>query len=234
MTLIREQDLLAQIEALKARVKALETNNRLASGTLRKVTVVADDGTVIGEIGALNVPDPEGNRQSGFVFRRDDGLMAFSLFDPLPTVNGFNQFWALWDRSKNLIMSDDTTSGVGLARPYIPFLVANTDQSTWPGPTTTSFADMFFSYFQKQHPYVEVWAQVSVSASTTAEVQLVQGDTVLGDVVTVDPGFDYVSWKQAVDGDFGDMIDIHIAARRPTGTGSVKIQVVGAWGRQTP
>ena len=234
MTIVRPQDLLAQIEALKARVKLLETNNRLVSGTLRKVTVVADDGQVIGEIGALNVPDPDGNRQSGFVFRRDDGTPAFTLFDPLPTQNGFNQFWALWDRTKNLVVTDDTTSGVGLARPYIPFIVANTDQSTWPGPTTTTFADMFFSYFQKQHPYVEVWAQVNVAASTTAEVQLVQGDQVLGDVIALDPGFDYVTWKVPVDGSFGQMIDIHVAARRPTGTGSVKIQVVGAWGRQTP
>ncbi len=236
MTLIRESDLLTKISDLLRRVKVLETANRLALSTARQLTVVSDDGTIIGQVGGLPaLADPDGLPQSGFLFRRSDGTLALSLYDPDSSAGGFNQYLGIWDRAGDLVISDDTTSGQGLARPYIAFPFASTAQSNWGSSTSTSFGDVFLAYINKQHPYVEVYVQMSAAASTVGEVQLVQGSTVIGAAQQVTgASTDTLTWIAPVDGAHGDVIDLHIAARRVSGTGAVSTQVFGAWGRQTP
>lgn len=239
MTVNRRPDLTRQIEDLKRRVKSLETQNRLSAGTIGGVSggsvqVVDRAGGLIAYIGEFAPNAPDGNPQPGLYFRRQDGTLAFAIFDPLPLVDGYNQFWSLWDRTGNLIMSEDTTSGQGLARPYLPIPWIDVRTSTWPVTTSASMVDAQFCLHNKQHPFVEVWIQAAPDASTVGEYQLVQGSTVIGAATQITgAAVQYVTWRAAVVGDHGDQTDLHLQFRRVSGAGNVRGIIVGAWGVQT-
>jgi hypothetical protein len=239
VTVNRRPDLTRQIEELRRRVKTLETQNRLSAGTIGgvrggSVQVIDRSGNLIAYLGELLPAAPDGNPQPGLYFRRQDGTLAFAIFDPLPDIDGYNQFWSLWDRSANLIMSEDTTSGQGLARPYLPIPWVDVRSSTWPVTTSASMVDAQFTVYDKQHPYVEVWIQAAPDAATVGEWQLVQTSTVIGAAVQVTgPAVQYVVFRAPVDGNHGDKIDLHVQFRRVSGAGNVRGMVVGAWGVQT-
>ena len=240
MTVNRRPDLTGQIEDLKRRIKSLETQNRMSAGTIgdirgNSVQVVDRGGDLIAYVGEFTPLQPDGNPQPGLYFNREDGSLAFAIFDPLPLVDGYHQFWSLWDRTGNLIMSEDATSGQGIARPYLPIPWVTVDTTTWPVTTSATMVDMQFTLHSLQHPYVEVWVQAAPDAATVGEYQLVQGSDIIGAPVQITgAAVQFVSWTVPVVGAFGLRTDLHVAFRRVSGAGNVRGLVVGAWGVQSP
>jgi hypothetical protein len=240
VTINRRPDLAAEVRNLKRQVRELQTQRRVANASVDGAQgrfLVIDPNTanvvlLVGDLGDAYVA-PDGSRQFGLVLRRGTGEAAFAVYDPLPAVDGFHPYFALYDRAENVIVSDDTTSGQGLARPYIACAFRNVTQSTWPVTTSATFVDAEFAIHNKQHPNIEVWAQYVVDASTAGEAQLVQTSTVIGDPQSLSAGTNWVSWVSPVEGGFGSVTDLHVQFRRTSGTGNVRLIVAGAWGRQS-
>jgi hypothetical protein len=239
MTINRPPALTAQIEDLRRRVRQLEAGNRLSMAQIGgpsggRLQVVDRAGNVIAYIGEFLPAQPDGDPQPGLYFRREDGTLAFAIFDPAPLVNGYHQFWGLYDRGGNLIASEDTTSGQGLARPYLPFPFVNVTTTTWPTTTSATMVDLQYAIHDVQHPQVEVWVQAAVDAATVGEFQLVQGSTIIGPATQITgPIVQYVTWTAPVTGAFGEKIDLHVAGRRVSGAGNVRAIVVGSWAVQS-
>ena len=173
-----------------------------------------------------------------FYLSRSTGEIALSLEDPLPAVDGFHQYLALWDRAGNVIMGDDTTSGQGLARPYVPIpfypYPAAPIQTTTSGSFTTL---MRAAAAFHQHPRVQVGVLVQSSASTTGEVRLYDSTNgvQVGPTLTI-PGGDFSNYMlgpAALGGNHMDTLDLDVQARRLTGAGTIGVQVTTAYGVQS-
>lgn len=229
----------AQIEDLKRRIKALETNNRLSAATVSGyLRVVDSNGTRIGLIGDIGIPDPSGKPQSGFFFARPDGTAAFGFYDPYPNVDGFRPSLYVADLQGNVVMGDDGISGRGLTRPWVsvPFYPALnvTGSSGWPTTTSATFQDLMIAYHEVQHPYLRAYAQVDCEAGVTAEVQLRADDTIIGTSTVASGAFSLLYFEGEVPASFGSLSVLHFEARRTGGTATVRAQIMGAWGTGTP
>lgn len=104
------------------------------------------DGSTSSYWGPITPALPDGTYQPGFIVRREDGTLAAALYDPTPdpsTPDGFQQFLALYDRAEEIVVSDDTDSGQGLARPYVPIPVTRARYTDMPAVTDGAFVDVF-------------------------------------------------------------------------------------------
>jgi hypothetical protein len=187
-------------------------------------------------IGKVSIPDGSGRTQMASFFSRDDGTVALALAD-LGTVLGHLHQQALqwFDRSGNTVVSDDTVSGQGLARPYIPLGVW-ADYLSFPTATTTSptFVSLQALFGYKQHPKLNIAVTVhSSDSSTTGEVQVVDQDgNVLGGVQTVAGGeYQIVSiGPVALAGAHEQSIQLNIQARVTAGSGTIGVRGLQAVG----
>lgn len=116
------------------------------------------------------------------VLRRHNGSIAFATFVNVP--NG-EQFWALLDRSGNLLVTDDANSGVGLASPWLSialyplFSMAQNSVYSYmslPVSSVTSETVLWSGRIpEMKHGFVGidgVWGQASGSNSSTYRLKL--------------------------------------------------------------
>ena len=206
------------------------------SGGLR---LVAPDGTEhFASYGATGgMATPSGDPQPVIVMKRDDNTIAFALWDPAPLADGYKQFFAFYDRMGNIVISDDTTSGKGIARPYVPyaFTVANQFVTL---TSTATFADAITISGYAQNPRVQVAVSCFAPATGDAEVRIIHGasgQVVAGPTVIATGGsaapFYVFDIPTAVN--IQDYYNLSVQTRRPTGTGNVSVKVFAVYGGQS-
>lgn len=205
---------------------------------------VDDDGEVVIRGGQVLVEDDNGDRliwlgqvpfgdgttKPGLVAFRsaaDGGAVALSLYDGI---------FAVWDRQGHIVLSTDEVSGQGIARPWLPIPFAPSDYIVWPGTASASFARVLEGSISRQQPKVDVLLSHTTDVpDTTGEVRLMCNGTQLGPTVPVGFVIAYteIGPLELPDGEFGEILEFTIEARRTAGTGKVRAMVSSAWSRQS-
>lgn len=236
--------LMEEIRALRRRVAALETAAPLRSASISdggRLAIKSRDGVDQIILGRTDDPSrraPDGNPQMVFYLYRSTGEPALTLEDAAPAVDGFQQYLAIWDRAGNIIASDDTTSGQGLARPYLPvpfYPYLNPPAITTTAATFTTL--MRSAAHAKQHPRIQVGVTVFADPGTTGEVRLWDAThgVRIGSILTIPANSwaDYNIGPATLGGSHVDTIDLDIQARRIGGAGTIGVQVIGAFAVQS-
>lgn len=199
--------IIRRLQDLEREVQQLRAGRRLEASTIGKggitikggaIILQDEDGREIGRMGAReDIPHaPDGSTQPGFILRRNDGSLAFALDDPNPNDGSYRQLLKMQDAQGNIIFSEDTISGWGLATPThsLP-LYPNFDNTVWPGVTTLTgvWSGLWLNYLPLWNPIMEIgidtWAD---TASTGGKVRLIINGTQFGsDIVTPANGFSH-------------------------------------------
>jgi hypothetical protein len=234
-----------------------ETGKLLRSGLLRNASISEGGLTIKGGflrmksaaaggvdtfyVGPITPALPDGSYQPGVIVRRNDGTTALLLWDPIPDPggpNGYSQFLGWYDRTGHAIVTDDTDSGQGIARPWLPLpLPQSTLIASW--PSTSSTTDGIIAESQASLQQVKLWWNASTIADPgvtgTVQLKISYGST----TVTSDPhpitatlGFinDVITLP---DGFFGQSAVIDVMAHVTGGTGKVYCQTWTLYGRQS-
>jgi hypothetical protein len=205
----------------------------ITGGTLK---VLAPDGGNSFWLGSIVPALPDGSYQPGFILRREDGTLAAALFDPTPVPGDYHQFFALYDRAGNVIVSDDTNSGQGIARPYVPSAFYPSRFADFTASSTAAaFETVFDARVPKQHPCLEVGYRASMDTTgTTGEVRVMVNGVQLG--ATSTEGFAVASrftGSFPVAGAHLSQLIVEIQARRTSATGALRVEPLYCMGRQT-
>lgn len=250
MKVVKPATLSDRLAAVERIVRSLATATPLASGSIDDATGSSIMRTGIldtaGRIGISVLSGVQeilrvgqihslwGADEVGLQIRRRDGTVAMELSTPTGQVA---QSLSLWDRGLNEVVGEDTATGQGLSRPYVPLVLANLDMSTASHTTATSWTDMEQAIAYKQHPTVFLQALVQTDSATTASVRLWDGShgVQVGSTATVGAGaFVYVTFGPAqVTGAHMATLDLRVQAQTTSGTGAVHVRTVAAYGRQT-
>ena len=199
----------------------------------------AADGTVIFEvISNANNPDPSGNPQPTIRIKRADGTAAFILEDPLPTVDGYRQILRMFDRAGNEILSEDATSGKGLANPWLSIPMFPSRYTDWPKSTSPTFEETMRNVVPLKNPTMTLGASYTSDApDTTGECRFKVGGTVVG--ITQAFGFGIGTTLLADHAPLpaglaiADLAWVSLEVRRTAGTGNVMAAPYLATGSQS-
>jgi len=228
-------DLVRQTLQIQDRLGTLENTPRAANTSVDTGhwQFKASNGVVM-----LDLGDQGPSFGRGWVFQRgDSGIPAFALGGNQASGR---QFWRMIDNSLNDIVTDDAFSGVGLARPYIPYLpvrgVDTVSSSLAMTTTSTSFVTAYEIHGVKQHPRVNVMYLCNVPAGLTAEIQLV--DTTSGTVLIAGPntastGFGINNLVGNAIGQHLDNLNVTLQFRVASGAGTIGLTVLYALGVQS-
>lgn len=179
---------------------------------------------------------PDGKQQMAFLARRDDASLALAIAE-LNAADGQYAQAVLWfDRAANIIFSEDTNSGHGVAEP--PMAMGQwTNYNQYPTSITTSatFDKLVQTQAFTTHPRVQADFVVRASDGTTAgEVRLTDPNgQQVGPTFTVAAGdYRYATigpvapptwtWKQS-----GTW---YLEARVTAGSGNIGVRGTGLWG----
>lgn len=194
----------------------------IKGGFLRMLSA-ATGGVETFYVGPVSPNLPDGSYQPGMIVRRNDGTIALQLYDPIPSAGDYNQFLAWRDRVGNIVVSDDTDSGTGLARPYVPIGMQRANMAEMPKTASASFVDLELGDFYRQHPKAIALVNAGCDASgTTGEVQVLVDDQPVGSPISLAfaVGVNVVG-PFAVPGTHMSSHRIKVQARRTAGTGNV-------------
>ena len=189
-------------------------------------------------IGPITPALPDGTPQQGWVVRRADGTIVLLMQDAFPGVDGtLNQALTWKDRAANVVFADDTDSGQGIARPYMPlpfYLARNVD---WPTTTATSFETIYRAKVQKHNPRltVRVWG-VSTVAGGVGEIRvMLNGTTQHGVTATTSNASvaEYTFGPLPVSLTHMGSLTVEVQARLASGTGGVQCCVSQGNGLQS-
>ncbi len=225
------ENLITRIRELERRLAAVERGHSLSNSVLSQgaLDVRTPDGTVIYRVGAF---DLNGTLVYGMASFRYDGTVQFFSWDT-PSGGGYT---SMWDEANNIIVSNDTASGQGLATPYIPLTGMPYASILTPPQSTTSgtFGGLHRVHGQKQHPWIRVLLITQADAATTGEVQLAVGGVAISGI-TVVPASDnsYRILDAPVTGGHMDYLYVDVEARRTSGAGSIRVGLAFAEGRQS-
>jgi hypothetical protein len=239
------EDVLDYIKGLEDRVSKLEKLTRAGATSIDNgALTIKKNGQVIAAFGDLaqagypNYRRPDGTSQMGVLLFRDNGEIAFSMWDDSPlAAPGYQQYWAWRDRSGRIVLSDDTDSGWGLATPYLPSGVwLNNDTSHWPLTTSATFVTAWDTYYRVQHNKLYVNFMLYCDAATTGEARLTIDGTQYGPTIsTTGAGFAFFDQILVLPQSL-HMVgypNFKIEYRRVSGTGNVKVSPRIMYGRQT-
>lgn len=234
-------------------IAAREVAKQARSGSTRNASITGGRYTIKG--GALVVESadgaesvwfgpvtptlPDGTYQPGMILWREDGSIALALYDPDPDPGGpgdYKQFLAIYDRAGNIVQSDDTDSGQGLARPFIGGGFARARFADW-GVSTTSgtFETLWETRLYKQQPRLEVGYRASMdTAATTGEVRVLVDGVQLG--ATSSEAFAIstrIAGPGAIAGGHMQFVTVAIQARRTSASGALRVEPLYWTGRQS-
>lgn len=162
---------------------------------------------------------------------RDDGTTAFEI----GTTTGGNQYWAMYDRSGNIVASDDAISGQGMSRPWLNIPMLNTTVASLPTTTSASWLSVASSgWIQKQQPYIEAQALLLSNTGGVGQARYTINGTQVGDVMPIADGmFGWTSLQTlAVAGNFADYFRLELQLQLTNATGNVAGGII-ATQRQT-
>lgn len=239
--------LVRRIEALERELQQSRAARRLEAATIGRGGITVQGGAIIlkdsdgNEIARMGAredlgPEPDGDTQPGFILRRNDGSVAFTLDDPDPTTFGYRQLLKMNDLNGNIIFSEDYTSGWGLSTPTFSIPLYNQlDPDVWPGTTNSSFTGMWMGYAPAWNPVLQVGARGTMTAGT-GQMRLTINSIPVGDVINLSAGtFSDFNWTVVVpelaDGEFlpGQPLFISIEVRRSSITATDKAQAQALW-----
>lgn len=152
--------------------------------------------------------------------RRDDGTPLYEV-----GIDGSgNQFGASWDRTGHIIVSDDATSGTGMARPWlampgvpvlatsIPMTSSGTYVSTW------GSGDVI-----KQQPYCRLQALLRTESGATGNARFQINGSNVGSVMAM--GANQFAWQTAQDIALPGSIDaterVELQVQRTNASGTI-------------
>lgn len=190
--------IIRRLQDLEREVRELRAGRRMEAATIGKggitikggAIILQDaDGHEIGRMGAReDIPHaPDGSTQPGFILRRNDGSLAFALDDPNPNDGSYRQLLKMQDAQGNIIFSEDTISGWGLATPTLGIPVfPYFDSAVWPR-VTGAYAGTWLNYAPTWNPILEVGIAAETTA-TTGAARLVLNGTPYGSPLNLTVG----------------------------------------------
>lgn len=158
----------------------------------------------------------------GFVMRRETGsqMLANGIGDNDPA----KVFLAWRDRTGNVVISDDATSGAGLTRPWlvmpsVPVLSSSipvTSGGTWISVYSTG-------WIIKQQPSAEAQALLYSTGGGVGEARFTVNGSPVGSVIPIASGA--FSWSSiqsfALPGNYNGYVRVELQVQRTNGAGSV-------------
>lgn len=225
------EDLGTRIKALERRIADLERGRTLAGAVLSQgnLEVRDDNGTTILRVGRF---DYGGQTVYGMLLSRTDGSTQMWAWD----AGGGGGYFSLWDEAGNIIVSNDTASGQGLATPYIPFRSLPWSEVLTPPQSTTSgtFTPLHRIHGQKQHPVIRAHLITQADASTDGEAYLSVGGVPISSVITI-PGGDnsYRTLDADLAGSHLSFVYVDVEVRRTAGAGAIRVGVAFVEGKQS-
>ncbi len=226
------EDLADRLRRLERQVAELQRGRALSGSVLSQgaLEVRDPDGNTLFKAGRFDVG---GQTVYGVAAYRADGTTQFWAWDT-PTGGGYV---SLWDEAGNIIVSNDTVSGQGLATPYIPLSAMPYASTLTPPQSTTSgtFTGLHRIHGQKQHPWIRALLVTQSDAATTGEVRLTVGGVAITTAPTAIPASDnsYRVLDAPVAGDHMDYLYVDVEARRVSGAGAIRVGLAFAEGRQS-
>jgi hypothetical protein len=234
-----------RLKALEREVRELRAARRLenaaiGSGGLRitaggRFAMETPAGRRMVDIGSIENSDfdhGDGSTQQAMWFRREDGSLFFACYAYPPGGSGETQAWTFYDRTGTAVLAEDTASGSGLARPWLPLNPpVPTDSTTWPRGTAANFAAIASSWNTLWQPQMRVFGLTAAVGAATGEVRLAIDGNPWGPTVSAGAAIDYTG--PVPDTAIGSLFKLDVQARRVTGTGSIACQITLVHGRQT-
>jgi hypothetical protein len=240
---------------LVRRIKALEDklNSFMGATTLENSSIGAG-GLQVNADGGIIVIDPNTNtgivymgtssnedsvpqRQMIFEIYRGDATPALIMAD-LGTAPGHPQLQALqwFDRAGNIVVADDTIGGVGLANPHIPAgQLMDTNSSTWPATTSTSFVAIATMYIEIINPLLTWQINLATSATGSAQFRLMLDSAQVGTTQSLTNALTQWSDQAALPAGktVGQTYLLELQARMVSGPGSAQGQSLRISGAQS-
>lgn len=227
----------------KATRTASQSRRGFDEASASDINVKDSNGTTIVKLGKLG--QIAGEDVWGLQAFRADGTESMRLES---TASGSQNFSMLFDKSSNVIFSDDSLSNQGIAVPHVPYFApqvsgnANLVPVFWPRTTSGSFVTMLDCYNPALQPRLRCFAVGWTDASTTGEMQgLINGTQLTGSLTTLPAGaatamangdvYPLPGWGTSLH--FQDDIHFELQIRRTGGTGNVYCQVFAFSGWQS-
>jgi hypothetical protein len=233
------------IKRLQRDVKELRATRRLEKASIGgggmtitgggAFVMMTASGVQVVQVGPMQWRHLDGSSQQGLILRREDGTQALSIYAN-PAVQGTdNQGWSWWDRAGNVVFAEDTTSGVGLALPYLPIGFHPARYTDWLATTSATFEDIHRATIKKQQPMAYIVVGHTADASgTTGQLQLTINGTPYGTPTAVSFTVGTVTIGPfALPGHFNDQVELRVQAQRTAGTGNVRCHILAASGIQS-
>ncbi|MFG2826122.1 hypothetical protein ACGFWI_01345 [Streptomyces sp. NPDC048434] len=239
------QAMARRVATLEREVRELRAARRLEQATIGAggVRIVnggrhamdTSSGVRMVDIGAIadeRFDHPDGTPQQAMWLRREDGTLLFSCF---AGTGGGTQAWSWRDRSENQVVADDTTSGSGLARPYLPVQLTpafDGGWDYWPRTSATSMAELWYGIVYKQQPRIVVAVEAAMDTSgATGFIEVRINGVAQGSPTSI--GFTALPYTLGPFdlGKFAHMqqITVSLMGRRNTGTGAIRASVTSAY-----
>lgn len=225
------------------RLRSLETALRSGRTAIKNggMRVVDASDTSIVDVGAplSSWVSDTGEALAGIIVSRPDGTISLSSTTGMTT--GVSTGTSILDEHSNNVVADDTVSGYGLAKPYIPIIFNDTDTTRWQGTTSGTFTAIQRSRPFQQHPKLSYDVVLVGESGATGEGQLVfRGsnglDTVIAGpfVVTANSTTSFASETSVtLVSDYLREVIIELQIRRTNATGTVRGIVRRMYGVQS-
>jgi hypothetical protein len=202
----------------------------LAGAYLKFIWSTGGDGIYAGRFQYLGSP------HDGFLVFNRSGTLALSSFSKVSDGSGYT---GIWDKTGNVVVSDDGASGKGLARPWISHSFTNTTEISAP-PTSRQTANttdtaLVSTITPIQHPRMTIWLYVYIQtspATATIKVKDITTGETLYTSAAVAGGYQNFTFNMGT-WIFGDNHQIDITIARASGTGNVGLTVLSLTGRQS-
>lgn len=219
-----------RLAKLERKIRALEKRKTIGRASLSP----GDNITVIG--GQLRVYDTLGNLigflgttaggETGFFVQRADGTSSFYAW----TSGG--GFAAMFDRASNYVVTDDATSGQGLARPYVPLGSFVDNSAPTRSTMSTSWTTLQTLSGYKQHPKITMQVLVQTGTGTTGDVRVVdQNGVQVGATQSIAAAaLEYRTIQGALAGAHMLGVSLNLQARVTSGVGAIGVRGGAAWG----
>ncbi|MDQ1736535.1 MAG: hypothetical protein QOH56_2786 [Pseudonocardiales bacterium] len=245
-------DLARRVAELEKLVQRLMATNVLNAATIDKgglqilnggyfKVIDPNSGRIVaylGQAGFNSTPADGATQQMITKLSRDDGSLALSVAD-LNSTPGHTrqQFVGIWDRSGNVIVSDDTNGGAGLARPHLASSgLYSMTTSQWPTSTSATYQNLLLGFHERQNPGMTFAFYIHADAGTTGQFQLTVDGTVVATSPTVTDAFSVWSatYYWPAGWTFGSLPQIGVDGIRLSGAGTIAVQTLLLQGVQSP
>ncbi len=226
------ENLLTRLQAAERRIAALERGRPMAGAAISQgnLDVRTPDGESIMRAGEI----PYGDQTAyGVEIRRRSGGLQARFFD---TDSG-DGYAAIFDEQGSTIFSEDTSSGFGIATPYLQVAAMPYSSVLSPPQSTTSgtFTPLHRIHFQLQQPWLRAYLICQTDAATGGEVQLAIGGVAITDSPTPlgASSSGYVTIDARIEDSQRSFQHVDVEARRSSGAGAVRVAVAFASGKQS-